>query len=132
MKTAVYILLSLLLPVLACTKKSDETDPALIGTWTDGNVNYHFYDNKTYGIKYLRTGAGADTVLTDSAYGDYGVNTSKKIISFELKAVIDKDNTLRQVALKASTWNYNITGDTLLEYTSATAQGSLIRKQIVD
>lgn len=112
---------------IACEKQNTtQTDPKLIGKWTDRNVRYYFYPTRTYGLKYLRKGSGLDTVTTDSSYGSYTLDITNNTISFLLTGVKLKTGTVLGVNINGGVWNYAI-NDTVLTYTSLTSNGRLVR-----
>ena len=111
--------------IISCKKKS-EPEPDLVGKWTDDAVIYYFNADKTYGQKYLLNGAGKDTILIDSTFGNYMTNPDKKLISFNQKGYYDKSKKLVPEAKNGTTWHYELTGNTL-KYTSNTVIGQLTR-----
>jgi len=122
-----WILSGFFILLFSCEKtNTTQTDPKLIGRWTDRNVRYYFNTNRTYGQKYLRKGGGADTVTTDSAYGNYTLDASNNTISFIITGMKLKTGTVVGANLNGGVWNYSIT-DTVLTYTTLTSNGRLVR-----
>lgn len=128
---AILIRISLLIwtasILFACEKQNTtQTDPKLVGKWTDKNVRYYFYPTRAYGLKYLRKGFGLDTVTTDSSYGSYTLDVSNNTVSFLLTGIKLKSGTFVGVNINGGVWNYAIK-DTVLTYTSLTSNGRLVR-----
>lgn len=111
--------------VLSCKNKSDKVDPMLIGNWTDGNTKYTFADNRTFGIKYLRTGSTAESVLTDSIWGKFSVDNKRSNIYFEANQLTERKqpNTIVSRNINLPVWNYTFTADSLLNYSSNSIKG---------
>jgi len=111
--------------VFGCKKESDKVDPLLIGNWTDGNTKYTFADNRTFGIKYLRTGNTAESVLTDSIWGTFSVDNKRSNIYFEANQLTERKhpNTIVSRKINLPVWNYNFTADSLLNYSSNSIKG---------
>ena len=124
MKWGINCLISIL-GLFSCQKKNDP-EPDLVGGWTDKTVNYHFYSNKTYGQKYLLNGSGKDTILIDSAFGNYVINNTKKVITFNQNGYYDKKKKLVSQALNFTTWQYELDGNTL-KFNSNTSIGQLTK-----
>lgn len=116
--------------LLAC-KKDESLDPKLVGSWTDYNVTFTFTSDFRYNIKYLRAGAGVDTVTVDSVFGEYALEKTKKKdkIIFNQKGYREK---FTQVVVSkeeyATTWNYSFVNDSTLNYSSHTTLGTLYKK----
>jgi hypothetical protein len=130
MKKAFVMVCSLLLGALmlpmGCGGDSEGNDPSLVGVWTDENNLYYFKTDLKYGIKYLRKGQGNDSILTDSVFGNYSVDTRRNNVSFFQEGFVLRPDSLVLKPLSGTTWNYKITGNTLV-YESRTTSGTLIR-----
>ncbi len=115
----------MVLPI-ACNNDSEGVDPSLVGVWTDENNLYHFKSDLRYGIKYLRKGQGNDSILTDSVFGTYTVDTRRSNISFFQEGFLLRSDSLVFSALSGTTWNYSISGNQL-NYESRTTSGTLFK-----
>ena len=127
-KTYFYILITLLsVAIFACKKESNFVDPTLVGTWSDGNVNYSFAQNLQFGIKYKRAGSPQDSVTTDSIWGKYSIDSKRYNIYFETNQLTEKRNPSKVIAkvTKLPVWNYSLVGDSVLNYTSNSLNGKL-------
>ncbi len=122
-----YIILLLFLSILAqgCGDNTG-VDPSVVGVWTDDNNRYHFQADSRYGVKYLRKGQGQDTILTDSVFGTYVVDTRRNNISFNQEGIVLRPDSLVLRPQSGTTWNYTISGN-VLEYRSRTTVGSIFR-----
>lgn len=111
--------------VYGCKKEPDKVDPLLIGNWTDGNTKYTFAENRTFGIKYLRTGITAESVLTDSIWGKFSVDNKRSNIYFEANQLteIKQPNTTVSRKISLPVWNYKFATDSIFNYTSNSIQG---------
>ncbi|MBY0427119.1 MAG: hypothetical protein K2Q22_15900 [Cytophagales bacterium] len=133
--TLVWLSLVTAIALIGCEKSvTTQIDPKLIGNWTDKNVRYYFNSNLNYGLKYLRKGSGVDTVVTDSAFGNYTLDVSNNTISFVITGYKLKTGTTVGANINAGVWNYSISGydpvkrkDTVLTYTTLTSNGRLVR-----
>ena len=113
--------------LFSCTTETDKVDPLLVGNWSDGNTKYTFAQNLTFGIKYLRSGSAVDSVLTDSIWGKYSVDTKRSNIYFEASKLTEKKNPTTIVSRKISlpVWNYSYATDSVLNYSSNSLNGQL-------
>ena len=125
MKKIVYIALAFI--SFSCVKNEIKIDDQLVGKWTDTNTIYEFRDDWTYSTKYVRAGVLPNSVLTDSVWGEYIVESGRNNITFNLKGYRPKDSTLVEQELNSTTWNYSIENDTLLNYESNTTLGTMKR-----
>lgn len=123
------ILLYILAALAIVSCKNDNSDPKLVGTWTDTNLKYVFNQDLTYGVKYLRTGTPYDTVTADTTWGTYVVDSKRSNVSFEVAGVKTRKGELIEKSLLNATWNYKILGDTVLSYRSSTTLGELKKRQ---
>lgn len=123
-----FIVCAVLFTLLfSCKKESEKADPLLLGNWSDGNSKYTFSQNLTFGIKYLRSGTATDSVLTDSIWGKYSVDTKRSNIYFEATQLTEKKQPSKVVTRKISlpVWNYSFTTDSILNYSSSSLKGQL-------
>lgn len=113
--------------VFACKKESTFVNPTLVGTWSDGNVNYSFAQNLQFGIKYKRAGSPQDSVATDSIWGKYSLDSKRNNIYFEANQLTEKRNPAKIISkvTKLPVWNYSFVGDSVLHYTSNSLNGKL-------
>lgn len=117
----------LALSICACNKEKKAADPALPATWTDGNVNYTFASNGTFGIRYNRLGNTQDKVETDSIWGEYTLDKKRSNIYWDAKYLTKKNNPglILTQPTNLPVWNYAHTSDTTLTYTSNSISGKL-------
>ena len=111
----------------SCVKNEVKIDDELIGKWTDTNTIYEFKNDFTYNTQYVRAGVLPNSVLTDSVYGDYIVESGRSNITFNLKGYRPKGGAVVEEDLNSTTWNYSIENDTLLHYESNTTLGTMKR-----
>lgn len=109
----------------SCIKNEIKIDEKLVGKWTDTNTVYEFRDDFTYSTKYVRAGVLPNSVLTDSVYGDYIVESGRNNITFNLKGYRPKGGDIIETEINSTTWNYSIENDTLLRYESNTTLGTM-------
>ena len=124
MMIRVLLVLSLC-TLFSCKKNENVSDPKLVGKWTDTNTIYEFNADHTYSTKYIRAGVLPNSVLTDSVYGEYLIESQRDNITFNLKGYRPKGGTVVDTSLNSTTWNYLIENDTLLRYESNTTLGTL-------
>ena len=127
-KTFLLVVASLLMTGLfSCKKEANPTDPALYGTWTDGNVNYTFATNNTFGIKYRRIGNTQDKVETDSIWGNFTIDKNRSNINWDAKYLTKKSNPNMTVTQNTNlpVWNYSYTSDSTMTYSSNSITGNL-------
>ena len=126
MKNILYILI--LLTSFSCINNEIRIDDELLGKWTDTNTVYEFRDDWTYSTKYVRAGVLPNSVLTDSVWGEYIVESGRNNITFNLKGYRPKGGAIVEEELNSTTWNYSIE-DTTLHYESNTTLGTMTRVQ---
>lgn len=110
---------------LSACKKDDGVDDQLYGKWTDTNTVYEFRDDLTYSTKYVRAGVLPNSVLTDSVWGTYIIESDRSNITFDLKGYRPKNGEPVEESLNSTTWNYAIENDTILHYESNTTLGTM-------
>lgn len=113
----------------SCVKNEIKIDDKLLGKWTDTNTVYEFKDDWTYTTKYVRAGVLPNSVLTDSVWGEYIVESGRNNITFNLKGYRPKGGDIVEDDLNSTTWNYSIESDTLLHYESNTTLGTMKKIQ---
>jgi len=119
----------ILLSLLFSCRSQDTIDPKLIGKWTDTNTIYEFRDDNTYSTNYLRVGVLPNSVLTDSVFGEYTIETKRSNITFDLRGYRPKNGVVIDSSLNSTTWNYSIENDTILNYESNTTLGNFKKIQ---
>lgn len=122
-----FLMICTVFSVLSCSKDNSIIDPKLAGTWSDGNVNYSFANDKTFGIKYTRSGTTNNPVTTDSIWGNYTVDSRRKNIYFEanFKTLTQNMDSVIAQRINLPVWNYNFTSDTTMTYKSSSADAKL-------
>lgn len=124
-----FMCIVLFIVTYSCTKKCDGEDPKIVGRWSDSNVRYYFFENKTYGLKYLRINSPTDTITTtDSAFGNYIIDKCRSNITFtQLGSKPRNANTIIFKTINAGTWEYSFPGDSVLAYKSLTSIGQYFK-----
>ena len=121
------IILSLF--ILFSCKNENIDDPKIIGKWTDTNTIYEFREDHTYSTNYIRAGVLPNSVLTDSVYGEYIIESKRNNLTFNLKGYRPKNGVAIDTSLNSTTWNYSIKNDTILNYESNTTLGTMTKIQ---
>ena len=111
--------------MFSCINNEIKIDDKLVGKWTDTNTVYEFRDDFTYSTKYIRAGVLPNSVLTDSVYGEYIVESGRSNITFNLKGYRPKGGEVVEDEINSTTWNYSIENDTILRYESNTTLGTM-------
>ena len=127
MKKVIYIFIAII--SFSCVKNEIKIDDQLLGKWTDTNTIYEFRDDFSYSTQYVRAGVLPNSVLTDSVYGEYIVESGRSNITFNVKGYRSKDGTLVEEEINSTTWNYSIENDTILHYESNTTLGTMKKVQ---
>ena len=112
--------------LFSCKNKNID-DPKLVGKWSDTNTIYEFRDDHTYSTNYVRAGVLPNSVLTDSVFGEYIIESRRNNITFNLKGYRPKNGSVIDTSLNSTTWNYNIENDTTLHYESNTTLGTMTK-----
>ena len=113
-----------ILAFFSCVNENVD-DPKIVGKWTDTNTIYEFRADHTYSTNYVRAGVLPNSVLTDSVYGEYIIESNRNNITFNLKGYRPKNGTIVDTSLNSTTWNYSIENDTVLHYESNTTLGTM-------
>jgi GH15 family glucan-1,4-alpha-glucosidase len=123
-----YVLIVFVCLLLSsCSKDNSIIETTLIGTWSDGNINYTFATNKTFGIKYKRTGTTTNLIVTDSIWGNYTLDTKRNNIYFEanFKTVNQNPDSIIAKKINLPVWNCIFSSDSTMEYRSSSADAKL-------
>ncbi|TAH25351.1 MAG: hypothetical protein EAZ07_07460 [Cytophagales bacterium] len=117
--------------LLNCEKEADTPDNRLIGTWSDGNVDYTFSKSMILGVKYKRDGIAQNVIKTDSIWGTYSVDNKRSNIYFNAQFYTEKANPslIIKKDLQLPVWNYSFSNDSTLEFTSNSIRGLLRKAQ---
>lgn len=127
MKKFLFILIGII--SFSCVKNEIKIDEQLLGKWTDTNTIYDFKDDFSFSTQYVRAGVLPNSVLTDSVYGEYIVESGRSNITFNLKGYREKNGPVIEEELNSTTWNYSIENDTILHYESNTTLGTMKKIQ---
>lgn len=123
---ALYALPMLL--VLAGCDREEINPNRLLDDWTSGGSRYTFAANGTYQLKYLYTGYGADTLLTDSIWGAYLVDEARHNVELRPLGHRTRSGLIVNQPLPRQVWNVTFPDDKTLRYESRTAIGFLTRQ----